>query len=262
MSLACCSPLEPARALQAAFAAAIRDPSRNPAPAEVPPRRMAVYRELFYSNVESFIASAFPVLRSLLPDPQWHDLVQDFFARHHCHTPLFAEISQEFLLYLAQERGSIAGDLPFMQELAHYEWVELALRISDAEAATADTGAANLFLSPLAWPLAYRFPVHRIRPDYQPPAPPESPTYLLVYRDEADQVHFVELSAASFIVLSYLREQPHRSADELLQAVAASLGQADAASLRQAGNLLLADLRKRGVVIDKTLYNGELSCQN
>jgi len=30
-------------------------------------------------------------------------------------------------------------------------------------------------LSPLAWPLAYRFPVHKISPDYQPSEPLEQP---------------------------------------------------------------------------------------
>jgi hypothetical protein len=35
------------RAAQYAFAAHIRDPARAPAPADIAPRRMAVYTELF-----------------------------------------------------------------------------------------------------------------------------------------------------------------------------------------------------------------------
>ena len=44
--------------------------------------------------------------------------------------------------------------------------------------------------SPLAWPLAYTWPVHRIGPDFQPDAPPSDPTLLLLRRDAAGDVHF------------------------------------------------------------------------
>jgi len=241
------APLNPTQALQAAFAAAIRDPQRCPAPAEVPPRRMAVYRELFYNNVASFIAGGFPVLRALLPDQQWHALVQDFFAGHHCQTPLFAEIGQEFLHYLAEERGTVASDPPFMLELAHYEWVELALSIAEDSPLPSTPG---LHLSPLAWPLAYRFPVQRIGPAYQPQTPLAQPTYLLVYRDSADQIHFVELSPAGFVLLSRLQAAPVTDRDALIQETARALGYAESAALLEAGRALLADLCARGVVQD------------
>ncbi|NNG12205.1 MAG: DUF2063 domain-containing protein, partial [Halobacteria archaeon] len=48
------------------FAAHIRDPKHQPAPADVEDRRMGIYRELFYNNVEGFIAGTFPVLRRIL----------------------------------------------------------------------------------------------------------------------------------------------------------------------------------------------------
>ena len=51
-------------ALQYAFAGHIRDPEHMPVPDGVEPRRMAVYRDLFYNNVENFIANSFPVLRA------------------------------------------------------------------------------------------------------------------------------------------------------------------------------------------------------
>ncbi|RKZ79734.1 MAG: DUF2063 domain-containing protein, partial [Gammaproteobacteria bacterium] len=39
------------------FAGHIRDPEHNPAPADIEQRRMAIYRELFYNNIEGFIAN-------------------------------------------------------------------------------------------------------------------------------------------------------------------------------------------------------------
>ena len=90
------------------------------------------HRELFYNNVEGFISSGFPVLRELLDDKTWHAMVRDFFSRHRCKTPYFLEISAEFLDYLENERDT-SDDPPFIKELAHYEWAELALTVAEQE---------------------------------------------------------------------------------------------------------------------------------
>jgi hypothetical protein len=44
-------------ALQRQFTAHIRDPQNAPAPEGIEDRRMAIYRDLVYSNMESFVAS-------------------------------------------------------------------------------------------------------------------------------------------------------------------------------------------------------------
>ena len=54
--------------LQYAFAAHIRDPEHRAAPAGIEDRRMGIYRELFYNNIEDFLATAFPVIRALTAD--------------------------------------------------------------------------------------------------------------------------------------------------------------------------------------------------
>ena len=142
---------------QYAFAAHIRDPRHNDAPPGIEDRRMGIYRELFFNNVEGFLGSSFPVLRELMDDQSWHALARDFYAGHRCQSPLFLDIPREFLDYP-----------PFIAELAHYEWVELALSVAENDqseqlAVEGDLLAGAPLLSPLAWPLAYQYPVHRIR---------------------------------------------------------------------------------------------------
>ena len=116
---------------QYAFAAHIRNPEKNPGPEGIEERRMKIYRELFYNNVEGFIANTYPVLRQITPDDCWHAMIRDYFAHHVAHTPLFPEMPREFLKYLEHERKPQPDDPPFMLELAHYEWVELALSLLD-----------------------------------------------------------------------------------------------------------------------------------
>ena len=110
---------------QAAFAAYIRNPEKNPLPTDAKPERMAMYRELFFNNIDSFLIANFPVLHSLFKEQDWLNLVQDFFENHVCHAPHFSEIPEEFLAYLQNERKN-PTDLLFLVELAHYEWVEMA----------------------------------------------------------------------------------------------------------------------------------------
>ena len=53
--------------VQQQFMDYIRDPSL-PMPEGIEPRRMKVYRDLFFNNISGFVASAFPVLKSLYHD--------------------------------------------------------------------------------------------------------------------------------------------------------------------------------------------------
>jgi hypothetical protein len=238
---------------QYAFAAHIRDPEQNAAPAGIEDRRMGIYRELFYNNVEGFLSNGFPVLRELLDDTHWHAMARDFFSRHHCHTPLFLEIPREFLNYLDGERGDHDDDLPFMRELAHYEWVELALSVAEDETGhdidedgdLLDTAPA---LSSLAWPLSYQYPVHRISPEFQPAEPGEQPTYLLVYRDDDDEVGFLELNPVSARLFSLIQEQPGTAGRDILDQIATELQHPDPAKVFAGGQAILNEWRQRGIV--------------
>lgn len=212
------------KAKQAEFANYIRDPNAFPCPEDVKPERMQMYRSLFFNNVESFLSSNFPVLRKIFTDAQWQHLAQDFFARHPCTSPYFSEIPEEFIAYLQNERVANIDDYPFLLELAHYEWVEMALSIAQEELAETEVQQiANLQqtlrLSPLVWILAYQFPVHKISPDYLPLKLPEQPSYLAVYRNTEDQVNFIELSAMSYYLLHTLQEQQTISIADCLSQV-------------------------------------------
>ena len=83
----------------------------------------------------------------------WHALVRAFIDQHRCHTPYFLEISQEFVQFLMQDYRPLASDPPFLAELAHYEWVELALDIAqevlpDAVAIGGCTGSGAAAITP------------------------------------------------------------------------------------------------------------------
>lgn len=237
----------------------LRKPTTHSGPVGIESRRLEIYRDLIYNNIESFLASGFPVLHSLYADDAWHALVRDFVASHVCQSPYFSEIAEEFLAYLrverADERADGGGDPPFLLELAHYEWVELALDIAPEElidVAVEPDGDLLLqrpVLSPLAWPLAYRFPVHHIGLEHQPGEPGETPTYLVVYRNRDDAVRFMEINAITFRLLQVLQDEAIASGAQALELVAREINHPDPAALVQFGSALLAELRDASVIL-------------
>lgn len=239
---------------QRAFTAHLRAPEVCAAPADVPTARMALYRELVYGNVERMIGNLFPVLRRITPEERWFALVRDFFQRHHCRAGLFAKVPLEFLHYVEHERDA-TGDPAFLGELVHYEWVDYATTTDprDPDWHGVDPGGSLLdgipVLNPLARLLNYRFPVHRIAPDYLPEAPPAAPTYLVVCRDRRDQVGFIDLNPVAARLLALINEDRAVTGRALLERIAAELGHPDPATVLAGGAGILARLQTRDVIL-------------
>ena len=211
--------------LQKAFTEHLRNPDITPVPHGLDKRRMGIYSELIFSNVSSLLSEFFPVIKSILPEDRWDRMVRDFFISHQSQTPYFMEIQGEFVEYLSQSQ--LIGDLPdFLLELAHYEWVELALYTMDEDVpdeGLSDEELANcpLVMSPLVQPLAYQYPVHQIREDFQPAAPADSPTYLLVLRNAEESIKFYELQPFSFMFLLHIQGNPGLEVQDWLMQQAA-----------------------------------------
>jgi len=247
------SPHPDFRSTQRIFAAHLRDPANHPAPANIEARRLAVYRELIFNNLESFISNGFPVLRSLFDTAGWRGLVSDFIRHHRCVSPYFLEISQEFLSFLQDEFTPPTPMPGFLLELAHYEWVELALAVSsqtlpdEGVDPNGDLLDGYPVVSPLAWVLSYQYPVHRIGPGYRPSAPPATPTFLVAHRNRADEVKFVELNALSAQLLQLLAGH-NLTGRKALQAIAAQRGYPHPQALAEVGVEVLRDLSRLGVL--------------
>jgi hypothetical protein len=232
----------------------LRDPEHNAPPTEMDPARAQVYRDLVFANLSSLLSGTFPVLVKILGDEHWRSLVRIFLRDYRARTPKFGEIAQEFVEFLASEPLALADGSwpPFMVELAHYEWVEMALQQSDAEPVAAGDAALlldrPLQVSPLAWPLAYAWPVQRVGPDYQPDVLPAQPTLLLVRRAEDWGVKFSELSPLAWRLLLLVGEYPGLTGLELLQGLAVEAGAVGSSEFLEGGLVLLRQMHGEGVL--------------
>ena len=182
-------------------------------------------------------------------------MVRDFFARHQSSTPYFLEISQEFLDYLQSEHEPRPEDPQGLLELAHYEWVELALMVAeesidlDMIEPNGDLLQGHPVLSPLAWPLAYQYPVHKMGPDYLPGAPPEQPTYLVVYRNRMEEVRFLEINPVTARLVNLLQENPEITGELALNQVAHEMQHPNPDVVIQGGLSALQELQSYGIVL-------------
>lgn len=241
---------------QRRFTAHIRDPRGIPRPPGAPARRMRIYNELLFNNVEGFLLACFPVCRSVLGQRRWTRLVRDFFRDHTSHAPYFRQIPEEFLLFLQDEWDLPDGFPDFLPELAHYEWVELALETSDRDGQTpghdpaADLLGTRPVLNPVLRVLAYRYPVHRLSPRRRPAKPPATPTFILAFRHpQTLRVEFQEISAMTAALLNLVQGHPHLTGSEALDRLAGEGGRHDAVALRAGGRQLLEALRRDGAIL-------------
>lgn len=236
---------------QFAFTSHIRDPRQAKRPAGVEARRMKIYNELLYNNLESFLLACFPVLRKVLGKRRWDRLVRAFLSGHRSHTPYFRQIPDEFLQFLQNGWETEVGYPEYMLELAHYEWIELVLSVSNRDEQVAEHDAngdlieGRPLLNPVLANLAYQYPVHRVRPRAKIVA---SPTFLLVFRDAKFNVRFIEQSNVSARLLKLL-EAGNCTGREAVTRLSDEIGHDNPSRLVDFARGFLEELRIAGAVL-------------
>lgn len=236
---------------QYAFAAHIRDPANVAPPEGIDARRMAIYRKLFFNNLFNLLGTFFPVLRKIHTDDQWRRFIRGFMQHHQAKTPYFLQLPEEFLAYLQNEFEPSDEDYPFLLELAHYEYAELALAVSEDEVDLTGVDPDGDLLanvpvkSPLSWTYGYQYAVHRISPDYLPDNPNEQAVYLALYRGDDGNVGFLELNAVTAALLDDIENNERNlSGEQLLRALAEKINYPDADALVAHGSDALQEMRQ------------------
>lgn len=192
--------------LQTKFTQHLRNPDTYGVPEGLDERRVGVYSDLIFHNISALMSEFFPVLKKLLSDENWNDLIREFFINWRAETPYFPRLAEEFLAFLTSRSGT-NHEPEYLTPLAHYEWLELYLFIHEDELPEnrlTETALVTepIKLSELAVPAAYNFPVHQIQVGWEETS---NPTHLLVFRDKSDSVRFFELAPLSYELLSAMQ---------------------------------------------------------
>ena len=236
------------------FTQYMRNPENSVIPDNLEPRRMSVYADLVFRNIESFIANSFPVLRQVIHDDKWYTIIRGFIKKHISKTPYFPKLPLEFLNYLEQEQTEI--ELPgFCIELAHYEWIEIFLSFDPREISfeninqSGDLLKGIPVLSPLVEPLSYQWPVHKISANFIPETKPIQPIYLVVYRNQHYEIGFVELNQIAAKLIEKLQKNTDKSGEEILLQISNQLEHPDPNIVIKGGFEVLQDFKNKDILL-------------
>ncbi|MDF9391962.1 MULTISPECIES: HvfC family RiPP maturation protein [Methylococcus] len=239
---------------QREFVRHLRDPSRFPPPAGVSVERVGIYVELVRNKIEDSLASCFPVTRALLGTRRWEDLVRRFIAGHHCLSPLYRQIPDEFLAYLRDEWNE-TPEPAFLAELAHFEWMELHLAIAKDRLPDEPLDGNGSLLdgfpvfAPAMALLRYAYPVHRIVAEAPVwPSGSKEPATLLGFRDRAYTVRFIELNEPAAALVERLMTGAS-SGRTVLRKLASDWKFLDPEAFMAFGMDILVRLREQGAIL-------------
>lgn len=242
------------RTIQQQFTHGIRNPDSADTVDANEARRLGVYQSLFFNNIMNFLQSGFPVIFGILTNAQGIALAREFFARHSCRSPYFAQISQEFVEFLSTSPACLADYPPWLPELAHYEWLELDVSIRRAafevEFWEGNDLPGQCCVSPLATLASYTYPVHLLGPDFRSPEASENRYYYVVYRDREDEVAFTVVNPLTAMLVNMIEQAGE--ALSLNDIVSGLCGQAPSLSPEQiesGARQTLSDMLKSGILI-------------
>lgn len=212
--------------MQRGFCNYLRDPENHGLPTGLGSRRLNVYRDLVFNNVESLLGNAYPVIKSIMGE-QWRSLVREFFVDYKASTPYFTRLGKEFFYFLREREGR--WEQPdYLTELACYELLELELNYREGQDTAEEKlsfSDAGLVFSSLAELAQYRYPVHQLSKDYLPDSAPAIPTFILMYRNADDRVVFFQLSEFAFQLLTLIDQQPGYNACHWMDSIVDNLPQ-------------------------------------
>lgn len=237
------------------FAAHIRNPEKAQAPPGIEDRRMAIYRELFFNNLLKLLSGTFPVLKKLHADDKWRSMVRQFMIQYRSQTPYFLQIPREFLDFLGNHYEAGDDDFPFLNELAHYEWAELALSVSEDSNDDLDVEDEGDLLSGipvksrLAWAFAYHFPVHRIAEDFLPEEPDDVPTFIALFRKADDELGFLELNPVTARLLELIEANDTKTGREILTDLAEEISYPDVDAMIAHGHDAMEQMRSHEIIL-------------
>lgn len=243
--------------LQRQFAINIRKPGQQQSIDNVDSARMQVYQQIIAYGFKDLLERHFPVLKAMIGEGRWQQLLTNFLADGHSHSPIYRQLSQDFVAYLQQI------EVPRLwQQLAHYEALEVVIDVmADVVLPAGLNNSSNLeqgrvVVSPYLSLQQYDYPVHQASAEYTPAA---STTYLAVYRNRTHQVKFIELNNFSARLLQLLIEQPQTLVQAVSQ-LAKEAGQTDVELLRPFALGLLQQLQSLDIVLGTTEVMEDQSC--
>lgn len=173
--------------------------------------RLHHYRRLTSNITKSALKNAYPITHKFLEKIQWDEMVEDYFANHKMQTPQVWKMPFEFYQFVEEKEYSKKYNIPFLDELLYFEWLEIELHtMEDIDIPDYNKEGDLLEDIPLLNPeselVSFKYPVHRVKPTEL--IGKEGNYFLLAFRKQnSGTIRFIELSPFFAFVIQTQDEQ-------------------------------------------------------
>lgn len=170
--------------------------------------RLHHYRRLVFNVVNNTLAQAYPITREVLDPKVWNNLVNSFFSDYNPQSPYLWKMPKEFYRFIKNSKYSEKLELPFLNDLLYFEWIEIEVyTMPDAEVFDY-SGSGNIYKDILIINQEFRlinldYPVHMY--SVEEAKNKRGNYYVLVYREPVTfKVKFINLSVLNAFIFEQL----------------------------------------------------------
>lgn len=218
----------------------------------ITPGRIHHYRRLISNVVKDTLHTAFPITVAALEESQWAELVQDFFTEGIPQTPQVWKLPLEFYEFHAGRETGRKMDLPFLDDLLYFEWMEIEIHTMPDRPYPDFESKGDLFQDRLVFNPEYEI----VQLDYPIHTHPVSEAlhmkgnhFALLYRlPETGHVQFLGLSALNVYIITRLQEE-NVALNEIKNEFARVAGIESGRYLDDALEKYLGDLLERKMIL-------------
>ena len=179
---------------------------------EVNQKHVHHYRRLVYNIIDDILQSAFPIFYGYADSVIWDEIVNTFFSTHACQTPQVWKVPGEFYQYACDKNLKDTYNIPFLEDLLLFEWIELDVHTMKDEVFPAYKTKGNwstdvIAITPEYRILSVKYPIHTTTPsqiDTQHP----SQYFILIYREpKTGSVQFLDISVLYALTIEKIEEE-------------------------------------------------------
>lgn len=167
-------------------------------------KRLMIYKDLTFNNIEDTLSKAFPITKTLIEE-SWENITYKFIKNYPIKTPYLWEVPKDFLEFFKKENFQEKRKLPFLDELLEYEWLEIDIFNTDIPQDVSEfSWSKRFFLSSSCVIKTFSYPVHRIGSlSPEDIIKQKSNYFLIIYNNYEDmEVSYIQLTEFLFDIVS------------------------------------------------------------
>ncbi len=214
--------------------------------------RLPYYRRLVFNVVKDSVASAFPIAKKYVDESIWAKMVETFFANHKCQEAQVWRMPFEFYQYAQQEKYEKNYNIPYLNDLLLFEWLEVELYMMEDLKYPTFKNSTNwknnlIAVNPEHKLIKLEYPVHKLIP--KEAQTKKGDYFLLLFREkDSGKIQFVDLSVLyTFLIENII--QAEKTLEEIINDILYVFGINDHELLQNNINTFLDDLKSRKFIL-------------